>query len=310
MQRTLSRAPLGSIGKSLKEVVVGVEARLQQLQQGVGESDRATGGSSRPSTHSGHSGPSASSKSSAVDGRARGGPTAVGHHRQDDLPPPHPSGASGGSCLRPLTGLQAELSAAANQVSWEMDIPECPLSARDGYGGRPTTRDASRDGDGRGGRSAGIRPCTEGGGGRPATSSGLGVLDGTRPSTRDDMRLQQQLDGTRPSARERKNGSREVVTPRRPSRENRHPSCEGQRPTTRDGVRVPRTDKPQERRVQDVTIRQVTGSRRKRHNQQASEVLNLEAVSTEGSPEAYSDVFSPESSGGDAFGDESVELLE
>jgi len=303
VQRTLSRAPLGSIGKSLREVVVGVEARLQQLR----ENDSTTCGSSRPSTEC------RSSKSTAVNGSCgRGGPTAVGlpgHHRQDDLPPPHPSGGGGVSwSTRPVNGLQADHSAAPSQVSWDTSLFDCPASARDGYGGRPTTRDEARSG------TAGIRPCTEGG--RPATSDcwrqlGAGpcqTLDGTRPSTRDDMRLQQQLDGTRPSARDRKNGSRDVATPRRPSLgledglRHRHPSCEGQRPTTRDGLRPPRT---QERRCQDVTIRQVTGTR-KRHNRQAPpDVLNLEGAYPERSPSPVPGLESI-----DAFGDESVELLE
>lgn len=310
MQRTLSRAPLGSIGKSLREVVVGVEARLQQLQPALRENEGTAVGSSRPSTH-GH--PSASSKSAANGSCARGGPTAAGHHAPED-------GGGGGA------------------LSWDtLNKPsEGSNSARDGYGGRPTTRDGrptcdnARNGDG-----AGIRPGTEGG--RPATSDcGLGRgtagtalasgLDGTRPSTRDDMRLQQQLDGIiRPSARERKNGSREVTrehieTPRggtgqnrlasrESQRGNRQSSCEGQRPSTRDGrdgVRPPRTGGGTERRCNDVTIRQVTGSRKKQ-SQKASDVLNLETVDHGfGDPLCHS----PVSSNGDAFGDESCELLE
>jgi len=321
VQKTLSRAPLGSIGKSLREVVVGVEARLQQLDPAT-----AADGTTCKTI------PSASSKSSVAnrDG-ARGGPTAAGH-RQDDLPPPHPNGGGGGSWSSRPPGLPGGESAA--QVSWDLlDISECPPSARDGYGGRPTTRDGhavdgarqpagrptTRDG------SSGIRPSTENG--RPATSdqwrqlgldgtrllasSGLGAagLDGTRPSTRDDIRLQHQLDGTtRPSARNRKNGSREaneqITTPRRPSRENRHPSVD-QRPTTRDGVRPPTRD-PKERRCQDVTIRQVTGRRRPNRQQKAcpADILVLETSDPLGSPCAeYNEEI-------DAFGDESVELLE
>lgn len=309
MQRTLSRAPLGSIGKSLREVVVGVEARLQQLQPVEGHGTTC----SRI--------PSASSKSSAANVHcARGGPTAAGH-RQDDLPPPHPGGAGGSWSTRPTPGLPGEIPL---QVNWDLlDISECPPSARDGYGGRPTTRDAERSG------VAGIRPCTTEGG-RPATSdcwrqqsSGLGLaagLDGTRPSTRDDIRLQHQLDGTRPSARDRKNGSREAfprepsyieTTPRRPSRENRQSSVEAARPATRDGVRPPTRDS-KERRCQDVTIRQVTsrkpstGKRRQQH-QQACEVLNVETgletvVSASPIPISTAEI--------DAFGDEGVELLE
>lgn len=306
VQRTLSRAPLGSIGKSLREVVVGVEARLQQLQ--------SDGSDSTPCKRI----PSASSKSSAVKALGvGGGPTASSR----------PPGLPGGEL-------------PSSQVSWDLlDLSDCPPSARDGYGGRPTTRDGhavdgTRQPAGRpttrdGCREGGIRPGTDNNG-RPATSDcwrqlgldgsrllassgpgGASGLDGTRPSTRDDIRLQHQLDGTRPSARERKNGSREATetTPRRPSRESRHTSSDSLalRPTTRDGVRPPTRDL-KDRRCQDVTIRQVTGGRRRHQIKQACEaqVLNLEA-SPLGSPSPDAYQFSAEL---EAFGDESVELLE
>lgn len=319
VQRTLSRAPLGSIGKSLREVVVGVEARLQQLQP--------DGSDSTPCKRI----PSSSSKSSAVKALGvGGGPTAAGQ-RQDD--------GGGSKSSRPPGLPGGELP--SSQVSWDLlDLSDCPPSARDGYGGRPTTRDghtvdgtkqpAGRPTTRDGCREGGIRPCTDNNG-RPATSDcwrqlgldgsrllassgpgGASGLDGTRPATREDIRLQHQLDGTRPSARDRKNGSREATetTPRRPSRESRHASSDALvlRPSTRDSVR-PGTRDLKDRRCQDVTILQVvTGGRRRRSNQQACEaqVVNLE-TSPVGCPSPDVVPFSPEL---DAFGDDSGELLE
>lgn len=316
VQRSISRAPLGSIGKSLRDVVVGVEARLHQLQPILKEVDSTTCSSSRPTTNC--SVPSASSKSTLSNGNCARGLAS----NNGDILHLHQGGSTWSS--RPSHGLQGDLSTQSMQASsWDtVGSLECPLSARDGYGGRPTTRDGVRT-------DAGMRPCTHEG--RPGTSDWsrrqlsagageFGGLDGVRPSTRDDLRLQQSLNGTRPSARDRENsrkqvrasGAEVIETPRRPSYESAlehsphdRRTSPAQRPVTRDGVRPPTRGLAgaTERRCQDVTIRQVTG-RRKRHTpQQASEVLNLETVSPVGSP---SPIPSPET----FLGDESVDLLE
>lgn len=319
VNRTLSRAPLGSIGKSLRDVVVGVEARLQTLRQELREGDSTTCSSSRPTTNC--SAPSSSSKSSTnCVGPGRGsnftGPSLALASGREDMLAQLASGRE--DVLAQLPGAGASCSLGNNwphraQSSHPhediADVPDCPASAREGYGGRPTTRDGTA--------AAGKRPCTydNSAGGRPNTSDNWRqegswkMLDGTRPSTRDDLRLQQQLTGKSThsgqlSAREHGHHQDLMGTPRRPSRNarDRERNDSSDRPQTRDSVRPPkRSGSSQNRRCQDVTIRQVTSSsRRKRQTQQAFEVMSLEGASPVASP-------SPVQSAGS---DDSVELLE
>mmetsp|Transcript_46546 Transcript_46546/g.84101 ORF Transcript_46546/g.84101 Transcript_46546/m.84101 type:complete len:362 (-) Transcript_46546:274-1359(-) len=307
VNRTLSRAPLGSIGKSLRDVVIGVEARLQSLRQELREGDSTTCSSSRPTTNC--SAPSSSSKSSTnCVGPGRGnnfaGPSLVLASGREDVLAQLP-GASA-SCS--LGGAWPQRTHSSHQHEDIADVPDCPASAREGYGGRPTTRD---------GTAAGKRPCTfdnSTGPGRPNTSDNWRqtgswqALDGTRPSTRDDLRLHQQLTGKSThsgqfSARDHGHHQELMSTPRRPSRESRdRERNDSQRPQTRDSARPPtRSGSSQNRRCQDVMIRQVTSSsRRKRQTQQAFEVMSLEGASPVASP-------SPVQSGSS---DDSVELLE
>ncbi|CAE8725399.1 unnamed protein product, partial [Polarella glacialis] len=155
---------------------------------------------------------------------------------------------------------------------------ECPLSAREGHDvGRPTTRDGNRpvtqEGGGRWrvGSFDGTRPATRDA--RPTTRDGRdesrhqqqSPLDGVRPSTRDGARLQQMIDG-----------ERRVIGGRATDRGD----SLGTRPQTRDAARpLTRGGTPQ-LRPQEVSIRQVTG-RKKRHSSQgasshAPETLILE----------------------------------
>jgi len=161
-------------------------------------------------------------------------------------------------------------------------IPECPLSAREGYDGRPTTRD-------------GLRPCTQDGsrrlsrtaeGRRPLSLDSRGEdgrplqqLDGMRPSTRDGARLQQMIDGTR----------REGAKTRPQTKEGGH------RQSSRSGAST-------ERRGNEGSGRQLSSSRRKRHHLQAPEASAADPGATS-SP-------SPETLSPCADADESVELLE
>jgi len=251
VQRSLSRAPLGSTGKSLRDVVVGVEARLQVLRQ-----ETADG-----------SAPSSGSRTAA--GGMKGSEEAGN------------SGVLGPAAPRP------------GQANWDTAslMPEGPpLSARD-YGPRPTTRDGS------GGRPA-TRDARDAGLGRPTTreTSRDQSLDGVRPSTRDEQRLKAMIDG----GRSRGGTSKE----RHHTPGGRGGRADGDRPPT--GSRPPTRNGPGERRAQDVSIRQVTGSRRK-NKQQGHDVLNLDA-----SPSPYSSEFwtPPESLSPCIDADESVELLE
>jgi len=270
VQRTLSRAPLGSIGKSLREVTVGVEARLQVLRQEL-QGDSTTCSSSRPTTNC--SAPSSSSTACAAPLSGRGSSAGM-----EELMAGQPgSGALSSRVMVPPSAPAQELpqqaaqacGVAASPPGWDTSaIPECPNSARDGCGGRPTTRDGGA-----------MRPYTQDSSRRPSRGPRQGSLDeGGRPATRDDTRLQQQqqsLDGVRPSTRD---GARlqQMIDGARRSNSSRHGS--GERPQTRDGVRPPTRSGPGERRGQDVSIRQVTG-RRKRHQQQAPDVLSLEPAS-------------------------------
>mmetsp|Transcript_159992 Transcript_159992/g.513333 ORF Transcript_159992/g.513333 Transcript_159992/m.513333 type:complete len:349 (-) Transcript_159992:130-1176(-) len=237
VQKSLARAPLGSIGKSLRDVAVGVEARLQHLREAEAQ-QQAPGGvaaSSRPGTSS-NAAPSSSS--TAVPSAAAGGP--AGGAGDDD--------AAGGN-----VGGASETSAAA--------LPDCPVSARNNCADRPTTRDGTS-----------LRPCTQdgkrpgtmdGGFWRPTTrdgSSRQSSLDGMRPSTRDGQRLQQMIDGGgghRHRGASRGHGSRGPPKPGDGSDSVR--DRDGVRPATRsgpEGVRVSVS------RGQDVSIRQVHAASR------------------------------------------------
>lgn len=106
-QQGLARAPLGSIGKSLKEVTATVEARLQHLNQVLGEE----GSSSRPAT----------SGSTAIPGSVNG---------------------LSSSGVWPQEGEEED----QRVVPWDMAGPlfECPVSARDtNVTGRPGTQEGS-----------------------------------------------------------------------------------------------------------------------------------------------------------------------
>jgi len=142
--------------------------------------------------------------------------------------PPRPGTGAGAGAGRSRAGMSQ--GAPTINEGFGGGVPgalgEAPLSARgDGSGGRPTTRDGFGP----------SRPCTqEGSGGRLNTGDRrqLVGLDGVRPSTRENLRLQQQIDGTRHVHRD---GVR--PSPRdsgvRPS-----PRDAGVRPSPHDGGRV------------------------------------------------------------------------
>lgn len=244
VQRSLSRAPLGSIGKSLREVAAGVEARLAALKQELRDSDDGSATGSIP--------------------RVTGGGATASRGPLDELRSPR--------------GINTWGSAAAALL-------ECPPSARDSYvaSGRPTTRDG------------GLRPVTQE---TRIRTQGLesgwrtGFEGSTRPSTRGGpLEVSQCLDGVRPSTREGR-GIQKMIDG-------------AGRPQTRDGVRPPTRNGPGERRAQDVSIRQVTG-RRKRLSQQApADILILD-------DESHVEFFGscPECLSPCLDADESVELLE
>mmetsp|Transcript_77063 Transcript_77063/g.218087 ORF Transcript_77063/g.218087 Transcript_77063/m.218087 type:complete len:313 (-) Transcript_77063:98-1036(-) len=237
VQRSLSSAQLGKDLSAMRDAIDGVEARLQQLRQELREGDGALPTYSRPTT----SGPP-------------GGLEELPEHCVGSWPP-RPADAAGvmPSC-------------------WDTTlIPECPLSAREGCDGRPTTRD-------------GGRPCTQDGTrrhSRTAESRRPLVLDGERPAFRED--LSQQLDGMRPSTRD---GARlqQMIDGSRRDKPRPH-TKESSRPSTRST----------ERRGQEAPGRQASSSRRRRHHVQA--------------PEVHRSV-SPESPGVCVGLDENIELLE
>eukprot|EP00931_Biecheleriopsis_adriatica_P058893 TRINITY_DN35155_c0_g1_i2.p1 TRINITY_DN35155_c0_g1~~TRINITY_DN35155_c0_g1_i2.p1 ORF type:complete len:333 (-),score=70.54 TRINITY_DN35155_c0_g1_i2:21-1019(-) len=160
VSKSLSRAPLGSLGKSLKEVSAEVEVRLTQMKELKDEG--CPSASSRPATGSG----------------AR---VQLLHSRGT---------FSSGDEIR-TTGFSPRLPKGTLQM-------EVPLSARGGYHGRPTTRDGERPGTQEGRHRVGSleasRPVTRDG---PAQEHPRQNLDGVRPSTRDGARLQQMIDGSR-----------------------------------------------------------------------------------------------------------------
>eukprot|EP00440_Ansanella_granifera_P057455 gb/GFBE01062283.1/.p1 GENE.gb/GFBE01062283.1/~~gb/GFBE01062283.1/.p1 ORF type:complete len:355 (+),score=29.95 gb/GFBE01062283.1/:1-1065(+) len=279
VQKSLSRAPLGSFGKSLRDVAAGVEARLLQIKQEMKEEDGGMATSSRPATSS------CSRVNSLQLPQSRSG---GGAFSGDEL---HAPGIS------PRSPKVTSQATATSAPSWASGgLMECPLSARDGYDGRPATRD-------------GVRPCTQEGAGRwrvgsfdgnrPVTRDGPSVdhsrqtLDGVRPSTRDGARLQQMIDGN--NRRAAADGS------------------SGTRPTTRDGVRPPTRIGTGERRAQDVSIRQVTGRKKRHSSQHAPEMLSLETAGSSPSPEPRPPggvEWAPECLSPCMDADESVELLE
>lgn len=206
INRTLTHAPLGSIGASLRDVAEDVEGRLVVLQ----EKCEAGGMSGKPSM-------SSLTKISSGVGR----------------------------------GKSERQMASSSQLSvpsyWDMG------GTLEHDGQRSKTRDS--------------RPTTQ-------DSRRMCSLDGTRPSTRDDMQLQQQLEGTRPL----------LLT------ETARPSTNGGRLGTnsgRDGVRPPTRSGLSDRRIQDVMIR--TSKKPSRLAQGAPEVMSFEVGSpaTSPSPEPY-----------------------
>eukprot|EP00401_Gymnodinium_catenatum_P015444 CAMPEP_0117514114 /NCGR_PEP_ID=MMETSP0784-20121206/29904_1 /TAXON_ID=39447 /ORGANISM="" /LENGTH=479 /DNA_ID=CAMNT_0005309903 /DNA_START=105 /DNA_END=1547 /DNA_ORIENTATION=- len=133
IQQSLSRAPLGSIGKSLQDVVVRVEARLQHLRRELREADSTTCSSSCPTAES--FAPSSTSPTSCAGvacfagGANASRPSASDSHSlsrgesHDDAFPPQ----SGGGVARPV-----RVEAGARMAAWDsLHIPECPQSARD-----------------------------------------------------------------------------------------------------------------------------------------------------------------------------------
>eukprot|EP00931_Biecheleriopsis_adriatica_P062739 TRINITY_DN37883_c0_g1_i1.p1 TRINITY_DN37883_c0_g1~~TRINITY_DN37883_c0_g1_i1.p1 ORF type:complete len:240 (+),score=37.29 TRINITY_DN37883_c0_g1_i1:123-842(+) len=213
MQKGLSRGFAGSYGKSLRDVATEVETRLSQMDLREDESGI--------SGHRPHQGSCGRMSSLQLPGR-------------------------GGEELPPTTGF----SPRTNAHNWPSSQVECPLSARDGYDGRPTTRDGGRPGTQDGGRMRigsfnGARPVTRDG---PPAEHMRQTLDGVRPNTRDGARLQQMIDGNR--------------------RGGGVAGDAGARPTTRDSLRPPRT------------------GRKKRHSSQTPpEVQSLDSAPSSPSPE-------------------------
>lgn len=222
-------------------------------------------------------------------GTSRGG--GGGSSPSSSRPPTAGGGKSGFWTSRPATvvpsssielgGLQAAAAGAGAYQCWgeALGLPECPVSAREGGGGRPTTRDG------------GARPCTQDGGKRPSVAEqwwqNLG-LEGPRPPTRDvarttpqagpgDLRLQQPLDGVRPSTREGARlqqmiegssghrSARGVATA--PLADGTAPQSQQQREQRE--LRILSRGPLTELRCQDPSLRQVAG-RRKRPSHQTS----------------------------------------
>ncbi|CAE7500759.1 unnamed protein product [Symbiodinium microadriaticum] len=192
VQKSLSRAPMGSFGKSLRDVANNVEARLTQLKQEIQEEE---GGCS-------------SSGGSLAGGRTPPGALALGAlglglgGLGQTLPQwgSGPGGPGSGGSGDDTSSMKVSGNTSRN---WEA-VLDCPLSARDGYD-RPATRD-------------GARPCTQDGSrwrleSRPVTRDGplehRQTLDGVRPSTRDGARLQQMIDGNRRSEAGPRPGTRD-----------------------------------------------------------------------------------------------------
>lgn len=174
-------------------------------------------------------------------------------------------------------------------------LPDCPLSARGEAGARPTTRDGlPGPGQSRGGTQEGC--------GRLGSSDmRLGTsdlrqlkvgLEGVRPSTREDRRLQQQIggggkdvglsEGPRPSPREFSGGRK--TSPRngvRPSPRDPHAGA-GVASSPRDWPQAPQvpprdnfparpptsdtSSRPPTRSGQDVTVRRASSSHKQKRD--------------------------------------------
>uniref|UniRef100_A0A7S1WSP7 MIT domain-containing protein n=1 Tax=Alexandrium catenella TaxID=2925 RepID=A0A7S1WSP7_ALECA len=223
VQRALAGTPLGNLGPSLREATAGVEARLLALQQEpIQEGEVAACGSSRPATNG--------------------------------------SMLSSGSKVAPVVMQFAPQGNISIPSCWDTGaLPECPLSAREGINGRPTTRDGLRPGTQEGSRRCsrtadGRRPLSLDGEWVFREEGGQQQLEGMRPSTRDGARLQQLIDGT---ARKQE-GAR-------------------QRPHTRDGARDGQRPPAGGRRNQEALARQ-SSSRRRRHVPSGPEALGPELL--------------------------------
>eukprot|EP00929_Paragymnodinium_shiwhaense_P078908 TRINITY_DN40951_c0_g1_i1.p1 TRINITY_DN40951_c0_g1~~TRINITY_DN40951_c0_g1_i1.p1 ORF type:complete len:455 (-),score=47.96 TRINITY_DN40951_c0_g1_i1:72-1334(-) len=209
VQRSIGRAPVnGHLGKSLKEVAVGVEARLQCLQggDGLGAGSRGTAG-----------GPPSASRSGGFSGNAGCRGSSF-----DDLPPPRSSRMPGGA--PPLPDFAA---------CWDTEgIPEyylaSPRDLRDDCR-RPTTRDG------------GARPLTQDGSRRPSAAAGdhraVGSANGCEPMISATQWWPGGQDGMRPSTRDAARETRTPGTATDGSRMHQAP-LDGVRPSTRDGARL------------------------------------------------------------------------
>ncbi|CAK0839799.1 unnamed protein product [Prorocentrum cordatum] len=198
VQRSLASAPLGSIGKSLRAVAVRVEGRLQQLRQllegdtRVDASSCSSGsrGSAAPAAAGGAGGSWAAARELQLLGTGAGSPRPSGVGQ----PPAAPRPATGVSLPTSETGRPEERPPPSARGR--------PRPAtRDG--GRPTTRDGvALPLPLEGGRrqsppaESAPRPATRSEA-RSATASHqqLFGLDGMRPSTREERRLQQMIEG-------------------------------------------------------------------------------------------------------------------
>eukprot|EP00929_Paragymnodinium_shiwhaense_P043962 TRINITY_DN22564_c0_g1_i1.p2 TRINITY_DN22564_c0_g1~~TRINITY_DN22564_c0_g1_i1.p2 ORF type:complete len:384 (+),score=51.18 TRINITY_DN22564_c0_g1_i1:59-1153(+) len=297
IQQSLARAPLGSMGKTLKEVVAGVEVRLTALNQELP--------SSRPATSS------RTSALASASAKVLLGPPSTSGGLTGAWVSPAAEAAGERPCTREGSALGgARPSTRGRQGPSSLSEGRAPLSAREGRpdtrGGRQPPLSARDPGDGGGGgrsmleRGSGSgRPATrEGSGDRRSAQSGLAFgLDGTRPSTRDGVRLQGLIGGSSTKA------------PLLPEEEFPIPGCleiplsarvDGRppRPQTRDEVLKPL---PKERRCGDVRIRKLSSRRRKQELQQSSEAQEFDV--RENSPVARS----PSLGGG---GEDEDKLLE
>lgn len=293
VQKSLAKAPLGSIGKSLRGVCAGVEARLQQLRHELREADSTTGGSSRPATNA--SAPSSSSSAAA----AAAGPVGFAGQPEGD------EAGSPAAGVRPGANMTLSWGDLPGQTTprWNSAASPSggPASARDAFcSARPETRDGSRprphtqEGSARDGAGAEghYRPQTRDGSSRQSS------LDGVRPNTRDGQRLQQMIDGSRRgSSRGAAPGAGAGAPPPRDSRPQTRDSA---RPPTRSGLGTAGSS-----RGLDVSIRQASG-RRKRHER----VSSVGSHQTAESPSLDGGAGCRSESLGVFPADESVDLLE
>lgn len=295
VQRSIARAPLGSIGKSLKDVASEVEARLKILQQNADvptlEADSITCSGSRPPTHG--SAPSGLPKGRGGSKEPRLSHCADRTHSGDVV-----SSMLQQQSIHAAWGTMA-FDAAPSSASGR---PQTRGSADDGGNGRPGTRDGGTGRPGPRGQTADRSSLT--------TRESASGLDGMRPSTRDGARLQQVIEGktSKTSKREPNRGSGEIFRDR---------SDLQQRPTTRDGVRLPSRGGPTgsvdriDRRGQDIVIRQVNGKKKAHQKQKCAEVMSLEDVAShDGSHDGKSPRRTPEISPEESSSDAESDLLE